>query len=597
MLFLELIAENYSRVLIKNHGMAFIDKVFEVGFKIASEDPALYEGQDDAPPYFAVNMVYTYACVVHTEKVFPIIMKYLQQYAISKNEHERAAATTILGQIADPEACLDHVRDHINSLTNFIIDRMQDESFLVREAAGETVGRFSEHVGEDFIKSHKKIMPCLMRVVKDMANSKHEMTVQKTLFALNEFVQQLDYDIKVYLDDLITILVGYATSQFSRDVKYWALISLQSTIATSQKKILPYMNQLLEVITGIINLQGNVADVQLVKGQALMCAGRLASACGRDVFPAQAIEGFTMFGLECLKSNDKFELKETAFTYFSDLSVLLKEEMAPVFDQVINTILETMYAEDEHEQVKDETKDPTKGFSLDSDSENDFVGLNVNLNQVDEKAAAVNAMGIIAMNAPKLIQTRMKDILEAQEKLHHYFHENVKFHVCQAYNQITLGMIRNHGLLNSEDKFIWTKGSPANSPLPQDVMDFLNRIVFPYFFSLFDQEDNKEVIERTLSNMTELTIDFGPGVFANQMEAITKYIILFLQKKTYCQGGLGEEDGDDHEDVHDEEDEDDYGDEEGDDGINHDEVILGNITDLIFETARSFGNEFAPFFQ
>jgi len=128
--------------------------------------------------------------------------------------------------MVDPEACLDYIRDNISGLTNFIIDRMQDESFFVREAAGETVGRFSEHVGDDFTKSHKKIMPTLMRVVKDMASSKHDMTVQKTLFALNEFTSNLEYDIKVYLADLITILTGYATSDFSRDVKYWALVCL-----------------------------------------------------------------------------------------------------------------------------------------------------------------------------------------------------------------------------------------------------------------------------------------------------------------------------------------------------------------------------------
>ena len=77
MLFLELIAENYWRVLIKNHGTAFVDKVFEVGFKIASEDPSLYEGQEESPPQFAVSMVFTYCSCVHTEKVFPIAMKYL----------------------------------------------------------------------------------------------------------------------------------------------------------------------------------------------------------------------------------------------------------------------------------------------------------------------------------------------------------------------------------------------------------------------------------------------------------------------------------------------------------------------------------------
>ena len=176
-MFLELISEKYARVLIKNHGMAFIDKIFEVGFKIASEDPDLYEGQEDSPPLMALNMLYSYACNVPNEKVFPVIQKYLQTFGTSKNPHERAAATYVLGWICDSEACLDHVRDNIKPLTNFIIDRMQDESFYVREAAGETVGRFSEHVTSDFLDNHKKIMPCLMRIVKDIAESKHDMTI------------------------------------------------------------------------------------------------------------------------------------------------------------------------------------------------------------------------------------------------------------------------------------------------------------------------------------------------------------------------------------------------------------------------------------
>lgn len=70
-----------------------------------------------------------------------------------------------------------------------------------------------------------------------------------------------------------------------------------------------------------------------------MSAGRLAQACGKEHFPQQAIEVFTTFGLQCLKSTDKYELKETAMGYFSDLSYLLKEEMAPIYDEVISSIL------------------------------------------------------------------------------------------------------------------------------------------------------------------------------------------------------------------------------------------------------------------
>ena len=39
-------------------------------------------------------------------------------------------------------------------------------------------------------------------------------------------------------------------------------------------------------------------------------------------------------------------------SYFSDLSVLLKEDIAPVFDQVMAAILETMNQEDQYEKVE-----------------------------------------------------------------------------------------------------------------------------------------------------------------------------------------------------------------------------------------------------
>lgn len=37
-------------------------------------------------------------------------------------------------------------------------------------------------------------------------------------------------------------------------------------------------------------------------------------------------------------------------------------------------------------------------------------------------------------------------------------------------------------------------------------------------------------------------------------------------------------------------------DEEEDDGIDHDELIFGNTSDLIIALARAMGNSFAPYF-
>ena len=136
----------------------------------------------------AIQMLYAYACNVPNEKIYPIFKDFLQKYSVSQNEHERAAAVYILGFIADSDACLDLIRDDITPMTNFLVDKMSDGSFVVREAAGEAVGRFAENVGDDFLNKHKQIMPCHLKVTKDLLTSKQDMTIQKALYALNELV-------------------------------------------------------------------------------------------------------------------------------------------------------------------------------------------------------------------------------------------------------------------------------------------------------------------------------------------------------------------------------------------------------------------------
>jgi len=142
--------------------------------------------------------------------------------------------------VSDSDALLDPIKDNIGPLTNFLVERMQDTSFAVREAAGETVGRFAENCQMDFLDLHQKIMPCLLKVVRDLTASKEELTIQKAIYALNEFVQNLEYDIKIYLEDLLQALMTYIQGNYPRDIKYWALVALSNTITTANKKIEPY---------------------------------------------------------------------------------------------------------------------------------------------------------------------------------------------------------------------------------------------------------------------------------------------------------------------------------------------------------------------
>lgn len=188
-----------------------------------------------------------------------------------------------------------------------------------------------------------------------------------------------------------------------------------------------------------------------------MCAGRVIAACGKDQIDAQTIDTFTQFGLQCIQSENKYELRETAITYFSDLSVLLKEDMHPYFTPVMDQIVK-ICLEDANQKI---TEAPKKNFSLDSDSEGDVAGMDIDLSGLDEKSSAINALGIIGMNCPILCWGRMKEFLGALEKNQQHFHENIKFHVVLAYMQIGLGIMKKNGVCDEDDKFNWIKGNPS----------------------------------------------------------------------------------------------------------------------------------------
>lgn len=95
-------------------------------------------------------------------------------------------------------------------------------------------------------------------------------------------------------------------------------------------------------------------------------------------------------------------------------------------------------------------------------------------------------------------------------------------------------------MLNADQKYEWKKGHPDASPLPQQTMELLNQIVFPYYFDLFLREDDKEVIERVIVNMSELAEELGPAAYKDVMPKVIEVVNKFLDKKMVCQGGESE---------------------------------------------------------
>lgn len=194
-----------------------------------------------------------------------------------------------------------------------------------------------------------------------------------------------------------------------------------------------------------------------------MCAGQLAAAVGKEKFPANCVEVFTKHALEFL-AMDKFELRETAISYFAELVRILKLEMAPIIDKVLDEILKSCKSEAGY--VQEHEKKTKEAFSLDSDSEDEgeIVGMNVDVNFIDEKSAAVHALGNISLFCAGLILPRINEIVEVLSDIKDFFHENIRYHVCMTYLQVAVGLTRH--FTSSEEKFPWVKGLPVKAQLP-----------------------------------------------------------------------------------------------------------------------------------
>ena len=69
-------------------------------------------------------MILSFATELPNSVVYPIIMKYVEQFGKSANELERKAAIKVLGYICDSDSCLDMIKEDIDDITKFIVARL-----------------------------------------------------------------------------------------------------------------------------------------------------------------------------------------------------------------------------------------------------------------------------------------------------------------------------------------------------------------------------------------------------------------------------------------------------------------------------------------
>jgi len=571
--YLESLAANKKGFFSKN--ISIMEKVIETCFRLAMEtglDLVSSEDEDvSSPSDMGFRLIDCLACNLSNKHFYPRALKLIEQCVTNDDPLARKNGMLAMGYIS--QGCEDPMKENLAQIVDVMVRGCNDSNDVVRTAAALSIGFMAENLLPDMINYHKEILPTVITFLDDS----NEYVISKAAFAIDRFCDHLDKnEIKLYVDSALPKLMNLINIAPPK-TKVRAVTALASIISAMGSKFTPFFKDTIEKLAILCNLQ-NAEEID-VRAAAIECAGHLANSVGKATIEPyiSTLAGYAMAGLQLtgdeIPQSNLYALKESGFTFFSNLSEVLGEDFTPYLEHLI-PIVHTSALSDSG--IQKQNKKAVE-FSLDSDSEDEgeFAGMVVATPFLDEKSAAVHALGVFALHCPRGFFSHMESSMETLEKLWDYFHENIREQLLITYHHFVMSLVK-YG--QPDGKFPkYSKGFPAQTPLPSDAETLLTTTVMPKFFDTLQTDSNKSVIGQVCFSLEELTQKLGPAVLEGHLANIMEHLDMLLKEKALCQKIDSDEEEDDDED--------------------HDEVILGSVTDLLISIIKVSGETFSNYFK
>ena len=573
--FFEFLPMNNTKTLKKKKDL--LNRIISTLMKIACEPEDEYPEDTVTPNSYALFSIKSFGVHMHKPLIFPVIIKNINACIQSTIPIERKAGIELLGLIWESDCCLDPIKDNIDEITDVIVKCLYDESIDVKSITAETVGLFSENVSE-FLDKVDIVVPALVNSLKFLEG--HDFPLQKALHALHTFVNGAEYSkITNIMNDLLPVLLVYLEPKPSNTigVQKWTMEIISAVVIAADKEIEEHFDTLMGPWESIYK-NTPIKEGEL-KSQALDTIGHLAKAVGKERF-APFLEYYTMEAIKTISDESNHCMRETSFSYLCSISKFMREEMNSIIPTIVAAWLFTINRDD-IKHTSEEQK--LKEYSLDSDSEKEEVYGKIEA--FDEKASAIHCLGYLFKFWSVSMLPYLEEVSQLLLKMTEYVEENVRFEWISAITTITIGLNIHE---NGED-FEWLPGFEDPTPLGEQTTLFLEKVYFPTLAIVFDTEDSNDVIERMIQSLIEITDILGPAIFEDRLDQILLLINNLLENKNFGvdtkEGEGGEGDFEDVEEGHEEEE------------IDHNEMVLANVTELITSVARALGEDLTQYFE
>ena len=351
------------------------------------------------------------------------------------------------------------------------------------------------------------------------------------------------------------------------------MTALASVIVAAEKQVTPYFEEIMSKLLACLSSDKD----EIIQAKTVIAIGRLANAVGKEKFQPY-LEPISQQVMNSLKESKLLEVAEAGFSYFADIAKILKHEFAPLLPTLVPLVIKSCISDDgiNIEYKKDEGDIIDLGSD---DEEKEMQGMAVNTASLDERCAALFAMGSFALSCPKDFLPHMDNCLKALEVINDFINETVRSQAIQTYADLVEGLnLAGYGS-DTQPKFI--VGLPATIKLAPDAHKLYYEVVLPLFVKRIKEDESIEVVGKVLEALIDLCEHIGPAVIEEGIQGIFEAIKLVLTCKTVCQS--------------EEEESEEESEKEGEE--NNDEMIIENVAALIQVIGRICGESIVGYIK
>ncbi|CAF0845274.1 unnamed protein product [Adineta ricciae] len=443
------ICRQKKKVLLKNQAILppIIQALLQIISTTAIDSNTATDDDEDEPVVVAGANHVLEAMSYHLspEKFVPLVIAQVEPMLQSSVANERKAAYYVLSGIID--GCCDYINNnylepYMTALKMGLQDTHSDVSSAALLALGETCAVLEGEIS----KYSVQFLPILMELMMKPENMQnHNLKVIRIYYAVEEIIGVLSDEHKTSIPEVLRVLFHVHASTTNTKVRELVLAVYPAIATVMEDKFAPYLEPVITQLSPNLSQKPNT-DTLPVFCTSLNTLASLCRAVGTDHCKAILVQALE-FSLNLYNEIDEPEFRSAVFAVGGAASRVLKTEFNPnhlnkIVEHIFESLRSLNWIEDiaatetrKLEWVDEEEIDATSNGISDTeaattdedkndddsdDNDDDELadeGMTIENAHVEEKAAAIEALGDIVENCMVAVWAHLKDIVELIETM------------------------------------------------------------------------------------------------------------------------------------------------------------------------------------